>query len=129
MHLATAGQARVWNKRFGDAPDSALYVGRPSKWGNPFAVTKWRSKSRAVQEYVDWLLFMDGDAEELRQSLMDGELSGQELVCWCVERAGVGVCHAKVLARVQAQFETPGWTLADVRAYWLHKLARIGYWA
>ena len=29
---------RRFNKRRGDAPPDAVYIGRPSKWGNPFVM-------------------------------------------------------------------------------------------
>jgi len=29
---------KVWNKRDKNCPKDAIYVGRPSKWGNPFKI-------------------------------------------------------------------------------------------
>lgn len=29
---------KVLNKRFNGVPEGAVYVGRPSKWGNPFHI-------------------------------------------------------------------------------------------
>ncbi len=33
-------QPRVLNKRTDTIPPSAVYVGRPSKWGNPYIIGK-----------------------------------------------------------------------------------------
>lgn len=129
MHVVAESPARIWNKRHGNAPSSAVYVGRPSKWGNPFVVNNWRTPSRAVQEFTDWLLFdKDAEPEALRQALLDGELTERELVCWCVDENGIGVCHARVLARVQHQLDTPGWEMVDVKGFWWTKLKEAGYW-
>jgi len=90
---------QVLNRRtFGkEQPANAVYVGRPSKWGNPFshlsgtqAKYKVESRSEAVEQYRRWLMYSN-EAEELRQSIY--ELSGKDLVCWCAPQE----CHADVL--------------------------------
>lgn len=73
-------------------PD-AVIVARPSKFGNPFKVTKERTAERAVE------LFRM--SQELRfavhpQSLADLQfmLRGRDLACWCALDVP---CHADVL--------------------------------
>lgn len=80
-----------------------IYIGRPSKWGNPFKVTKSRSRERAIREYRDWLngdtylrkslsaLHYDGDPPSVREIVE--ELHGKILGCWCKPKA----CHGDVL--------------------------------
>lgn len=78
-------------------PDGAIYVGRPSKWGNPFTVgpdANYSERAAIVGEYSTWLRF-NPEAKELRKSL--SELRGKDLACWC--RAGQP-CHADVLLEI-----------------------------
>lgn len=35
-------------------PEGAVYVGRPSRWGNPFGVTDWFVYGTFVDGYTDW---------------------------------------------------------------------------
>jgi hypothetical protein len=83
---------RVLNRRKVGVPDDAVYVGRPSKWGNPF---RSHSRQRNIELYRDWLT---------RQNrLMDSlhELRGKDLVCWCAPSK----CHADVLLRLANEEE------------------------
>ena len=91
---------RVLNKRTAGVPTGAIYVGRPSKWGNPFthlersvARCRVRTREEAVTAYRDWLISAP-EAAALRASLP--ELRGRDLVCWCAPLA----CHASVLVQL-----------------------------
>lgn len=81
--------------------DYDVYVGRGSKWGNPFThrpdVKAKRpelilvgSVEEAVERYDEWL----DDQDDLLEDL--GELEGQRLGCFCGPNSP---CHARVLAR------------------------------
>jgi Domain of unknown function (DUF4326) len=78
---------RVLNKHHGNIPRSAVYVGRPSKWGNPFVIGKHGDRQMVVTQYRSWLC----DQPALLAALP--ELRGRDLVCFCAPRA----CHADVL--------------------------------
>lgn len=85
----------VYNKRNGDAPTDAVYVGRPSPWGNPFShkpgtLAKFRVQTReqAIQAFKVWLMLPEQD--ELRDRAYC-ELRGKSLVCWCYPQE----CHAQ----------------------------------
>lgn len=80
-------------------PPNTVYVGRPTKWGNPF---------KAGRLYVDastlvWETLTPERAVELYKDLMDGpdiiadirfSLVGKNLACWCP----IGTpCHTDVL--------------------------------
>jgi hypothetical protein len=72
-----------------------VYIGRPSKWGNPFshkegtqAQFKVRDRREAIQKFEEYLL----NNEELMSQLH--ELEGKVLGCWCKPQA----CHGDVLA-------------------------------
>jgi len=77
-------------------PEGAIYVGRPGKWGNPFAAKDVGGRAAAVELYEDWLLneieIVPGNLEEIR-----AELRGKTLACWCPLDQP---CHADVLLRI-----------------------------
>ena len=71
-----------------------VYIGRPSKWGNPFShkdgtLAEFRVATRdeAVDAYAVWI--------ETQPELLDslGELRGKVLGCWCAPQR----CHGDVL--------------------------------
>lgn len=95
---------KVLNKRTDKIPPGAIYVGRPSKWGNPFKVndpllpyglSKIEKHQAVVDEYRKYLL----SNPELMKALP--ELKGKDLVCWCHTWDGTGenpgYCHADIL--------------------------------
>jgi len=74
-----------------------VYIGRPSKWGNPFAIGRDGTRAQVIARYERWL----GEQPELIGQL--GELEGKTLGCWCAPNA----CHGDVLARLAAQQAGP----------------------
>lgn len=83
----------VLNKRTPGLPLGAVYIGRPSKWENPFTISKQQSRERCI-ELFRWYLRGRPDLQEAARR----ELAGRDLVCWCAPAA----CHGDVLARVAA---------------------------
>jgi hypothetical protein len=79
---------RVWNRRDPETPTDAVYVGRPTKWGNPFTVAE-HGRGKCIQKFIAWVLHPDQ-----RALCMDArrELQGRHLVCWCAPRE----CHADI---------------------------------
>ncbi len=71
------------------APD-ALYIGRPSKFGNPFVIGRDGSREQVIAKYEAWLT----SQPHLMAALP--ELKGKKLGCWCAPQA----CHGDVLARL-----------------------------
>lgn len=109
--IAMGAPARIQRRRTKGwrAPDRAVYVGRPSKWGNPFPAYDPSEKERATAT----LLFANllatrasGDGEHLMPYPSDAEirehLAGRDLMCWCPppEPGQPDHCHAAVLLRV-----------------------------
>lgn len=83
-----------------------VYIGRPSKWGNPFThrklsstLAQWQAESveDALAKYEAWLR----GQPELMASLH--ELRGKRLGCFCKP----GPCHGDVLARLADEQVTP----------------------
>lgn len=78
--------------------DYDVYIGRPTKWGNPFthkdgtvAQYKVASREAAVAKYEEWLL-----SQPELVAAAKTELKGKVLGCWCHPLA----CHGDVLSRV-----------------------------
>lgn len=82
---------RVWNKRDRNVPSNAVYVGRPTKFGNPFQITAHQSRETVIALYTSYI---EGYPELMEAARR--ELRGRDLVCWCAPHA----CHADVLARI-----------------------------
>ena len=65
------------------------YVGRPTKWGNPYRIGIDGSREQVIAKYREMAeaTFSTADLEELR---------GKTLGCWCAPEP----CHADVLAEL-----------------------------
>ena len=78
-------------------PPNTIYVGRPSKWGNPWkaSATKGSAREEILVAYRTWL------DEQLFYGKLDlKELLGKDLACWCplTDKNGDKVsCHADIL--------------------------------
>ena len=73
-----------------------VYIGRPSKWGNPYshkegtsAEFKVASRDQAIDSYRHYILY--GDSQHLLADIH--ELDGKILGCWCKPER----CHGDVL--------------------------------
>jgi hypothetical protein len=108
--------ARVQRRRIAGwrAPSGAVYVGRPTRWGNPWTVVRdgclvqvaapdgglqvaddvADARARAAAEYGRWL--QDPEQAGLR-AVARRELAGRDLMCWCPPDQR---CHADLLLEV-----------------------------
>lgn len=79
----------VLNKRDVGNPLGSVYIGRPSKWGNPFVIGRDGDRDEVVRLYHEWAIdrFEREELEELR---------GRDLVCWCAPL----LCHGDVLKKM-----------------------------
>lgn len=72
-----------------------VYIGRPSRWGNPFQIGRDGTRTEVIEKYERWI-------KTQPQLLADVHtLRGKRLACWCAPQA----CHGDVLARLAD--ETP----------------------
>lgn len=67
-----------------------VYIGRPSKWGNPFKINKEADRQEVLKQYKDWVLVQPG----LMRCLED--LRGKKLGCFCKPKQ----CHGDVLVEL-----------------------------
>jgi hypothetical protein len=85
-----AGEPRVAHKR---EASGGVYIGRPTKWGNPFKISPSMTREQVVHAYRRWI--MDPAQAQLRDDARR-ELRGKVLVCWCAPRP----CHGDVLLEI-----------------------------
>lgn len=82
---------RVWNKRDTNVPKDAIYVGRPSKWGNPYRLYADGSRGEVIALFKAHI-----EAAPAFLEMIHRELKGKDLVCWCAPLP----CHADVLLEI-----------------------------
>jgi hypothetical protein len=86
-------KVRVWNKNRGNAPEGAVFIGRRSRHGNIYVIDLHGTRAQVIHlhkmsiacrpEYLDSL----------------DELSGKDLLCFCVPKA----CHGDILLWLAAR--------------------------
>ena len=81
---------KVLNKHRHGVPDGAVYIGRGSKWGNPFIIGFDGDRKTVIAEHARWL------ARQVHLLEALDELRGHDLVCFCAPRA----CHGDLLMRL-----------------------------
>lgn len=81
-----------------------VYIGRPSKWGNPFShkpntLAKFQTSSReeSIEKYMKWIT--RGEGKHLLKDLH--ELKGKTLGCWCHPYP----CHGDFLEFLANRYE------------------------
>lgn len=87
-------------------PPNTVYVGRPSRWGNPFQVVdlaaeyacdEAQARVLCVEAYRKWLSSEDAYLAMADRVDAKNELRGKDLACWC--KPGEP-CHADVLLEI-----------------------------
>lgn len=71
-----------------------VYIGRGSKWGNPFVIGQDGSRDEVIEKYHEWILTQPQikDLEELR---------GKRLGCFCKPNR----CHGDILVELLNDLE------------------------
>lgn len=72
-----------------------VYIGRPSKWGNPFSrkpgLAQYRvaTRAEALNKHRAWVLAQPDFIKQIKK-----ELAGKTLGCWC---DNPNACHGLIL--------------------------------
>ena len=67
-----------------------IFIGRPSKWGNPFIIGKDGTREEVINKYRKYIT----DSKELMNDLQ--ELKGKILGCYCKPKS----CHGDILVEL-----------------------------
>lgn len=70
-------------------PPNTVYVGRPSKHGNPFKVGVHGTLDEVLEKYKKWAA--------MREGVIKQQLAGKNLACFCrLDKP----CHADILLEI-----------------------------
>ena len=86
-------------------PEGAVYVGRPTQWGNPFKVNNAMggpgpirmTREEAIRRYRYEIIAHNGGVVGFNQAWAQTHLRGKDLACWCPLDQP---CHADVLLEI-----------------------------
>lgn len=107
--------SRVLNKHKDPIPPNAVYIGRGSKWGNPYVLGRDGDREEVCQKYKEYILDQiycgDMSAYDL------AELAGKPLVCFCAPKQ----CHGDTLVELSDQ------ALQAIEEHWRLRAESNGY--
>ena len=83
----------ILNKKTDTIPKTAIYIGRPTKWGNPFVMTKEEERNNVCDKYI--IFIMEKKNKYLREEARK-ELKDKDLVCYCSPKR----CHGDILQKI-----------------------------
>lgn len=69
-----------------------VYIGRPSKWGNPFIIGRDGTREEVIEKYREYIMQRPDLLSDLH------ELKGKVLGCWCKPKP----CHGDVLVELNS---------------------------
>jgi hypothetical protein len=77
--------------KIGSHPEGSIYIGRPSKWKNPYKIGKDGTRSEVIDKFEKYAsLKLENDPEWLKP------LVGKDLYCYCAPEA----CHGDVIIKL-----------------------------
>lgn len=81
---------RVLNKYRDVIPSGAVYIGRPSPYGNPYTIGPDGTRDQVYEKFKVYLR-----KNKKLQAKVKKELKGRDLVCFCKPKR----CHGDLLLR------------------------------
>jgi len=78
--------------------EGAVYIGRGSKYGNPYVIGTHGNREEVIRKY--WLK-LDADCRLKAEAIAD--LAGKDLVCYCAPQK----CHGDILLHLANTGEMP----------------------
>lgn len=99
---------RLSRKKGWKLPENTVVVSRPTKWGNPFIVSKHGTREECVRKFEllcsgYYCVSLDSECADAQQRFMHyakkhlAMLRGKNLACWCALDAP---CHADILLQI-----------------------------
>lgn len=96
------------------AVEDGVYIGRPSKFGNPFVIGQHGTRDEVIDRYARWI-----ETQPTLLAAARRELQGQSLICHCAPRR----CHGDVLLRI-ANPELESLTMSHPQTQLLREMIR-----
>lgn len=92
---------KVYNKSLDKdkIPDDAVYIGRPTMWGNPYVMLVGkgpRHRDLVCDQYEEYVARNPELVEQIKK-----KLKGKDLVCFCAPRR----CHGDTILRIANEEE------------------------
>lgn len=87
----------VLNKKLDTIPRDAVYIGRPSIWGNPFVIGKHGDRDQVCDQYDILLKLRINSGQITTKDVL--ALEGKDLVCWCAPLR----CHGHSIQKLVEQ--------------------------
>lgn len=81
----------LYNKNRDDFPCDAVYIGRPSKWGNPYVVGRDGTRNEVITKFKEYLARSPQLVADIKAELKD-----KDLVCHCRPLR----CHGEVILEI-----------------------------
>ena len=81
---------KMWNLKRdrGRIPKGAVYMGRGSKWGNPYRIGLDGTRAEVIEKYHEWF------AQQIGAGHLDPEeVRGKDGICYCAPQP----CHGDVV--------------------------------
>jgi len=87
-------------------PPNTVYVGRGSRWGNPYKSSSGVSQLKAVEFFRQDVIRQAPIDRQVRLSIkeIESELYGKNLACWCPLDQP---CHADILLKIANKEKSP----------------------
>ena len=82
---------KVHNKYHNTAPKDAIYIGRGSKFGNPFKIGSHGDRDHVCDLYEEMV-----ESDPKKKALFKRLLKGKDLVCFCAPKR----CHGDYLIKI-----------------------------
>ena len=86
---------KVLNKATDTLTDDSIYIGRPSRFGNPFIIGKDGNRAEVLVKYENYIRNDKHLLEDIKL------LKGRDLVCWCAPQS----CHGDVIIQMLLEQE------------------------
>jgi hypothetical protein len=86
---------RVLNKYKLLPGETGVYIGRPSIWGNPFAMASKADRNFACDQFEMYIVTQPELIARAKR-----ELKGQNLICYCAQADGKTRCHGDTWLRI-----------------------------
>ena len=80
-----------------------VYIGRPSKWGNPFIIGRDGTREEVIEKYREYIMQRPDLLSDLH------ELKGKVLGCWCKPKPCHGDVLVELIEKKSIKNPPPGW--------------------